>query len=142
MEVVGAAFVLGNVKAAAGGRQATPSKAAVKSARKGAKGGKKGQKWLSKRIVVAANDDGDNKEASNSGEEYVVTTERDVKRQAWQPRDHFERLLKATCLNHLYPIKHKLKDCTIIKNFMTSWALSRGRKPEGDLGGKDMTPIP
>jgi hypothetical protein len=43
-EAVGAAFILGDGKAAAGGSRATPSKATIKGARKGAKGGKKGQK--------------------------------------------------------------------------------------------------
>jgi hypothetical protein len=35
-----------------------------------------------------------------------------------------------------------LKDCTMMKNFVTSEALSLGGKPKGDLGGKDMAPIP
>jgi hypothetical protein len=42
-EAVGAAFVLGNAKAAADGGQAAPTKATIKGARKGAKGGNKGQ---------------------------------------------------------------------------------------------------
>jgi hypothetical protein len=44
-EAVEAAFVLGNTKATAGGSWAPPSKATVKSDRKGANGGKKGQMW-------------------------------------------------------------------------------------------------
>jgi hypothetical protein len=39
------------------------------------------------------------------------------------------------CLNHAYLVKHKLKDCTIMKNFMTMGTLSKGKKPERDLGG-------
>jgi hypothetical protein len=57
-------------------------------------------------------------------------------------RDHLEKLLEATCLNHSYPIKHKLKNYTMMKNFMTSGALSRGKKFEGDPGGKGTTPAP
>jgi hypothetical protein len=48
----------------------------------------------------------------------------------------------VTWPNHSYPIKHKLKNYTMMKNFMTSRALSRGRKPEGDPGGKDAAPTP
>jgi hypothetical protein len=49
----------------------------------------------------------------------------DFKRPTWYPKDHFEKLLKAACLNHSYPIKHKLKDYTMMKIFMTSEALSK-----------------
>jgi hypothetical protein len=45
-------------------------------------------------------------------------------------------------LNHAFHVKHKLKECTMMKNFMTSGALSKGKNPEGDLGGKGMTPFP
>jgi hypothetical protein len=48
----------------------------------------------------------------------------------------------VTCLNHSYPIKHKLKEYTIMKNFMTSGALSWGKRPEGDPGGKGTTLTP
>jgi hypothetical protein len=45
-------------------------------------------------------------------------------------------------MNHTYPVKHKLKDCTMMKIFMTSGALSKGMKPEGDPSGKGMTSDP
>jgi hypothetical protein len=38
--------------------------------------------------------------------------------------------------HHSYPIKHKLKDCTMMKNFMMSGALSKGRRPRESPGGK------
>jgi hypothetical protein len=41
-EAVGAAFILGNTRAAANNGRAAPTKAAIKGDRKGAKGGKKG----------------------------------------------------------------------------------------------------
>jgi hypothetical protein len=40
------------------------------------------------------------------------------KGQAWPPMDHFEKLLKETCPNHAYPIKHKLRHCGMMMNFM------------------------
>jgi hypothetical protein len=57
------------------------------------------------------------------------------------PKNHFKKLLEVTCLHHSYPVKHKLKDCTLMKKFMTSGAFSKDRKPRGDLGGKSAAPI-
>jgi hypothetical protein len=48
-----------------------------------------------------------------------VSTRHSVNRQACPPTTHFERLLEEACPNHVYPIKHKLKDCDMMKNFMT-----------------------
>jgi hypothetical protein len=53
----------------------------------------------------------------------------------------FLRLPNVTCLHHSYPVKHKLKDCTMMKKFMTSGAFSKGSKPGGDPRGKNATPI-
>jgi hypothetical protein len=55
--------------------------------------------------------------------------------------DHFERLLEEACLNHMYPVKHKLKDYVMMKNFMTSGSLTRDKEPKGDSGGGGTTPF-
>jgi hypothetical protein len=39
------------------------------------------------------------------------------------------------------PIKSKLKDCDMMKNFMTLRSLTRGRELEGDSGRSDATPF-
>jgi hypothetical protein len=52
------------------------------------------------------------------------------------------KLLKVTYPHHAYPVKHKLKDCTMMKKFMTSGAFSKGKKPRGDPDGKRVPPIP
>jgi hypothetical protein len=52
----------------------------------------------------------DGEEADSSGEGFIAVAE--------PPKDHFEKL-EATCPHHPYPIKHKLKDCTMMKKFMT-----------------------
>jgi hypothetical protein len=52
------------------------------------------------------------------------------------------KLLEVTCPNHAYPVRNKLKECTMMKNIMTSRALSKGKKPEGEPGGKAVTPFP
>jgi hypothetical protein len=140
--MVGAAFDLGNTKAAASGGRATPCKATAKSIRKGAKGGKKEQKRCPWCVTIAASYDGCDKKADDSDKGHVTATECDFKRQTRPPKEHFEKFLKATCPNHPYPIKHKLKDCTVMKNFMTSRAFSKGRKLGEDPGGKGAAPIP
>jgi hypothetical protein len=59
-----------------------------------------------------------------------------------QSKDYFEKLLEAACANHAYAVKHKLKECTMMKNFMALGALSKGKKPEGEPGGKGAAPFP
>jgi hypothetical protein len=60
----------------------------------------------------------------------------------WPPTYHFERLLKEVCLNHVYPIKHMLKDYNLMKNFLISVSLTWDREPEEDSGGRGATPFP
>jgi hypothetical protein len=131
-EVVRAVFVLGDRKMVPDSGRAAPSKATCKGTKKGTKGSKKGQKRLPRRVAVTTGDNNDNKEMDDSTEEYVVTTKRDFKRQARQPKNNLEKLLEATCPTHTYPIKHMVKYCTMMKSFMTSGTLSKGRKPNGD----------
>jgi hypothetical protein len=47
-----------------------------------------------------------------------------MKHQARPLKDHFGKLLKETCLNHTYAVKHKLRDCSLMKSFMTMESLS------------------
>jgi hypothetical protein len=78
-------------------------------------------------MTVADYDDHDNKKADDSDMGCVATAACSGRRQAWQATDHFERLLEEACPNHTYQIKHKLKDYDMMKNFMTSVSLTRGR---------------
>jgi hypothetical protein len=109
-EAVGAAFILANAGTA------MPTKATVKSTRKGAKGGKKGQKCQPHDIAITTSNGNSGEEAYSSGVGFVVAVEHDFKRRTWPPNDHFEKLLEVTCSYHPYPIKHKLKYCTMMKN--------------------------
>jgi hypothetical protein len=43
----------------------------------------------------------------------------------------------VTCPNHVYPVRNKLKDCSMMKNYMI-----KGKKPEGDPSGKAAMPFP
>jgi hypothetical protein len=47
----------------------------------------------------------------------------------------------VTCPNHAYPIRHELKECSMMKNYMTIGAFTKGKNPEGDLAGKTATPF-
>jgi hypothetical protein len=41
----------------------------------------------------------------------------------------------------MYPIRHELKECTMMKNYMTTGTFARGKKPEGDPEGKAKAPF-
>jgi hypothetical protein len=60
------------------------------------------------------------------------------KSQAQPPTNHFKNLLEEICPNHTYPIKHKLRNCSMMKSFMISGSPSWGMKvdevpDEGDV---------
>jgi hypothetical protein len=63
-------------------------------------------------------------------------------RQARTPIDHFERLLEEACPSHAYPVKHKLKDYDMMKNFIISGSLTLGMELDEDPGGSDTMPFP
>jgi hypothetical protein len=44
-------------------------------------------------------------------------------------------------MKHVYPINHKLKDCGLMKNLMTSVSLTQDREPEKDPGRSDAMPF-
>jgi hypothetical protein len=60
----------------------------------------------------------------------------------WPPIDHFKRLLREACPNHAYPIKHKLKDCNMMKSFMILGSLTRATELDEDPSGRDTMPFP
>jgi hypothetical protein len=126
-----------------GTRGALP-KAARKGIKRSAKGNKRGPKRCPQRIAITISyDEGDNdKEAEDSNEEQVVAAERDFKCQAWQPVDHFGNLLEVTFPNRAYPVRHMLKECSMMKNYMTTGALAKGKKPVDDAAGKATAPLP
>jgi hypothetical protein len=74
-EAVGAAFTMGNAKAADEGGRAAPSKVTIKGARKGGKGGKKWLKQCPQCVPITASDDSDNEKVDDSSEEYAVAVE-------------------------------------------------------------------
>jgi hypothetical protein len=82
----------------------------------------------------------DDKKLGGSDMECVSTAMRSGKNKARPPTYDFERLLKEACPNYKYPIKHKLEDYGMMKNFMTSRSLIRDKEPEEYSGGSGMLP--
>jgi hypothetical protein len=51
-------------------------------------------------------------------------------------QDDFEKILEATYPNHAYPVRHMLKECTMMKNYVTTGALAKGKNPKDDSSQK------
>jgi hypothetical protein len=99
-----------------------------------------GQKHCPCHLATMANNSNDRDEIENSNEEFVAAPERDFKSHTRPPKGHFEKILEATCPHHPYPIKHKLRDCTMMKRFMSSADTPPGgNKLARDLRGSSMT---
>jgi hypothetical protein len=64
------------------------------------------------------------------------------------PKDHFEKLLDAPCPHHEVPVKHVLKDCRLIKNYINGTLKPRaadrpkkgGPSPDNDDSLRSMYP--
>jgi hypothetical protein len=93
-------------------------------------------------VAAVDYDNDDDKKVDGSNMESIATVARSGKCLAWPLTYHFERLLEGGCPNHAYSIKHKLKDCGMMKNFMTSESLTRDNEPEEDPGGSDAKSFP
>jgi hypothetical protein len=64
------------------------------------------------------------------------------KRLTRPPTDHFKRLLEEACPNLAYPVWHKLKECSMMRSFMTSGSLTCGIELDKRPNGSDTTPFP
>jgi hypothetical protein len=56
--------------------------------------------------------------------------------------EHFKRLLKEAYPNHAYPIRHKLKDCGMMRSFMMSGPITWGAKLNEGPNGSDRMSFP
>jgi hypothetical protein len=72
----------------------------------------------------------------------ISTTTRSDKRSARPPMDHFKRLLEEAYPNHVYPVRNRLKDCDMMRSFMTSGSLTWGAELDEGPDGSDTTPFP
>jgi hypothetical protein len=119
-EVVGAAFTLAGVGAAASGGQIMPPNGTIRGTKKGAKVGKKEQKHCPHCLGLMMNNGNPGQDIKDSNEEFMAAAEHDFKWHTRPPKDHIEKILEATCPHQPYPIKHKLRDCSMMKRFMSS----------------------
>jgi hypothetical protein len=55
---------------------------------------------------------------------HISTTMPSGRRLVRTPTDYMKRLHEEACPNHAYPIRHKLKDCSMMRSFMTSGSLN------------------
>jgi hypothetical protein len=116
---------------------------AIHSAREGAKGGKKRRNQCPLETTTTTDyNNGNNGKASSSDIGHVMTGVHSNKHQAWPPTDHFKRLLEEACPNHAYPIRHKLKDCDMMKSFMISGSCTLGTRLNEDPSGSNAMPFP
>jgi hypothetical protein len=98
----------------------TPFDVAIHSDREGVKGiTKRCLQWATTTID---HDDGNDGEVGGSGVRSIPTAAGSDKRQAMPPMNHFKRLLEEAYPNHVYPVRHKLKDCSMMRSYMTSGA--------------------
>jgi hypothetical protein len=87
-------------------------------------GNKRRKQRLQGTMTTTSHDDGHDWEAGGSSARRISTTVHSDKRPARPPLDHFKRLLEEACPYHAYPVRHKLKDCGMMRSFMTSGSLT------------------
>jgi hypothetical protein len=114
---------------------------AIQGAEEVAKAAKKRRKQRHQEATIDDNG-GINEQVDCPDTMHATEATSNSKCQAWLPTDHFEKLLEEACPNHTYPIKHKLWDCSLMKNFMAtrslSWSMEVNEAPIED----DVMPFP
>jgi hypothetical protein len=108
--------------ASSSSREASPD-IAIQDAKEGAKGGKKCKQHHQETTITTDDNGGISKQVGSSCVVCAMAATGSSKHQAWSPMDHIEKILEDTCSNHTYPIKHKLRDCSMMKSFMTLGSL-------------------
>jgi hypothetical protein len=92
--------------------------------------------------TIASNDEDHGWEAGSSGKGHISATMHSGRRLARTHIVYFKRLLEEACPNHAYLIRHKLKDCGMMRSFMTSGSLTWGTEPDEEPNGNDAAPFP
>jgi hypothetical protein len=133
---------------AQGSREATPSSdkeapsdVAAHYAQDGIKGSNKRRKKCLQGTTTSR-DNGHDWEAGGFGVRHISTTTRSDNHPVRSPTDHFNRLLEEACPNHTYPIRHKFKDCGMMRSFMTSRSLTWGAELDEVPDESDTTLFP
>jgi hypothetical protein len=112
-------------------------------AQKGIKGSNKRCKQrLQETTTMTSHYDGHGWEVGGSGVRRISTAARSDKRPVRPPRDHFKRLHEEACPNHVYRVRHKLKDCGMMRSFMTSRSLTWDAELDEGPNGSDTMLFP
>jgi hypothetical protein len=93
-------------------------------------------------MITTDHDDGNDREMGGSSVRHISTTARSNKRQVRPPTKQIKRLLEEAYPNHINPIRHKLKDCSTMRSFMTSGSLTWGVDLDEGLDRSDTMPFP
>jgi hypothetical protein len=72
----------------------------------------------------------------------ILTTVHSNKRLARPPIYHFKRLLAEGYLNHAFPVRHKIKDCDMMRSFMTLGTLTWGTELDEGTKESEMMSFP
>jgi hypothetical protein len=79
---------------------------------------------------------GKGKQVADHGNNNLITTiehketrPKSSRAKAGPPKDHFEKLLDASCPDHEVPMKHALKDYRLIKNYVNNTLKPRAADP-------------
>jgi hypothetical protein len=103
-----------------------PPSVAIEGAEVGIKADKKRHKQH--HSEVSTDDDGGiNEQAGGTSVKHATEAVGNSKHQARPSMNHFEKLLEESCLNHAYIVKHKLRDCSLMKSFVAMGSLPRAR---------------
>jgi hypothetical protein len=109
------------------------------SSKEGIKGSKKRHKQRLQGVATMIGNDG---EAGGSDMRCSSTVTHSDKCQARPPMDHFKRHMDETCPNHAYPVRHKLKECVMMRSFITSGSLTWGAELDEGSDGSNTTHFP
>jgi hypothetical protein len=114
----------------------------IQDAEEGAKGSKKRHKQHHLETAPAIdNYSSNNKQAGSSDVVHAAAAIGNGKWQARPPTDHFEKLLEESFPNHAYHVKHNLRDCDMVNNFMASGSLAWGTEVDEVPDKGDMMPF-
>jgi hypothetical protein len=72
----------------------------------------------------------------------IPATARSNKHLVRSPTDHFKRLLEGAFPNHAYPARHNLKDCSMMRSFMTLGFFTWGAELNEGSNRSDMMSFP
>jgi hypothetical protein len=86
-------------------------------------------------------DGGNDEKADDSSVGRIATAACSSKHQARPPIDHIKTILEEVFTNHTYPVKHKLRECDMMKNFMILGFLPQGMELDEVPGRSDTMPF-